>query len=258
MNTRLAAIAFTAFLLLAQTVSAQITTTERFVQIRSIDLNRSVLELFNSGSQSQSLAGWRFCTHDENVVRRYSGSAGLNNFTLASQQSLFFHFNNDADPANPQEVNISSLGGSSAPLNAGPYGAQIYINSAFGSGASIADHVQFSIDGVDNAVADERSDEAEGEVWSDQSEWIPITMDTEMIVLNDASLDSELHSPADYTVTDSVLVGDVNGDGLVSFIDIQPFIDALTSPEFVVAADINFDGEVNFFDIAPFIAVLAG
>ena len=52
--------------------------------------------------------------------------------------------------------------------------------------------------------------------------------------------------------------GDVNGDGLVSFIDIQPFIDALTSPEFVVAADINFDGEVNFFDIAPFIAVLAG
>ena len=79
-----------------------------------------------------------------------------------------------------------------------------------------------------------------------------------MIVLNDASLDSELHSPADYTVTDSALVGDVNGDGLVSFIDIQPFIDALTSPEFVVAADINFDGEVNFFDIAPFIAVLAG
>ena len=76
MNARLATIALTTLFLLAQTVTAQITLPERFVQIRSIDLTTSVLELFNSGTASQSLAGWRFCTHDEDSVRRYSSAGG--------------------------------------------------------------------------------------------------------------------------------------------------------------------------------------
>ena len=78
MNTRLATITLTAFLLLAQTLTAQITVPDRFVQIRSVNLTTSVLELFNSGTSSQSLAGWRFCTHDEDSVRRYSSTTGLN------------------------------------------------------------------------------------------------------------------------------------------------------------------------------------
>ena len=261
MNTRFATIAIAAFLLLAQTATAQITTPERFVQIRSIDLDRSVLELFNSGSQDQSLAGWRFCTHDEDQVRRYSGSTGLNGFTLAGQQSLYVHFNNDADPANAQAVNISALGGSFAtPLDAaGAYGAQIYISSNFGSGAAIADHIQFSVDGLDNASADDRSDEAEGAVWADQNEWIAITADTVLIELDDAFLDSEIHSASDYNV-DLVqdFLGDVNGDGEVNFFDIAPFIEALTAPDFIAEADIDQNGMVNFFDIAPFIVILQG
>ncbi len=260
MNTRLATITLTAFFLLIQTATAQITSPERFVQIRSINLTTSVLELFNSGMNSQSLAGWRFCTHDEDQVRRYSSFSGLNSFTLASGQSLYVHFNNDADPANAQAVNISTIGGSFAtPLDAaGAYGAQIYLNSSFGSGASIADHIQFSIDGLDDNSADDRSDEAEGEVWRDQSEWVSISLDTEMIVLNDASLDSEIHSPADYTVVDPVVVilGDLNGDQMVTFADIQPFILALTSGNFVPAGDIDESGEVNFLDIGPFIGLL--
>jgi len=232
MNTRLATIAITALLLLVQTASAQITVPQRFVQIRSIDLTTSVLELFNSGTTSQPLAGWRFCTHDEDSIRRYSPTTGLNSFTLESGESLFVHFNNDADPNDPLAVNVSTIGGAFAqPLDAeGAYGAQIYFQNGFGNGANIADHVQFSVDGLDNTTADDRSDEAEGEVWDDQNEWVAISLDTEMIVLDEASIGNELHSPADYMVVDSVSVvlGDLNGDSLVSFADIPPFIDALT------------------------------
>ena len=260
MNARLATIALTTLFLLAQTVTAQITLPERFVQIRSIDLTTSVLELFNSGTASQSLAGWRFCTHDEDQVRRYSASTGLNSFTLASGESLYVHFNNDADPANALAVNISTIGGSFAtPLDAaGAYGAQIYWQSGFGVGGNIADHVQFSIDGLDDATADDRSDEAEGEVWNDQNEWVAISLDTEMIVLDAASLGSEIHSPADYTVVAPVLRGDLNGDGLVTFADIPLFIEALQSGTFVPAGDTDENGLLNFADIPAFIAILQG
>jgi len=198
----------TALLLLVQTASAQITVPQRFVQIRSIDLTTSVLELFNSGTTSQPLAGWRFCTHDEDSIRRYSPTTGLNSFTLESGESLFVHFNNDADPNDPLAVNVSTIGGAFAqPLDAeGAYGAQIYFQNGFGNGANIADHVQFSVDGLDNTTADDRSDEAEGEVWDDQNEWVAISLDTEMIVLDEASIGNELHSPADYMVVDSVSV----------------------------------------------------
>lgn len=263
MNTKLATIALSAFLLLAQTVSAQIDTSVRYVQIRSIDLTSSVLELHNFGPNGQSLAGWRFCTHNTTLVRRYTGvSPVLANFTLASGQSLYVHFGNDDDndPTNNQRVNVSALGGSAAPMaGQSAYGAQIYWRTSFGIGANIADHLQFSVDGVDNTTADDRSDEAEGEVWADQNEWISIASDTEMIVLNDDASENEINSPSDYTVVNPItfIVGDVNDDGEVNFMDIAPFISVLSNANFTPAADINGDGSLDFGDIGPFIQLLA-
>ena len=57
---------------------------------------------------------------------------------------------------------------------------------------------------------------------------------------------------------ESPVLGDVNGDGSVDFLDISPFISALSTGEFQVEADINQDGEVNFLDISPFIGLLVG
>ena len=54
-----------------------------------------------------------------------------------------------------------------------------------------------------------------------------------------------------------VLLGDVNQDGSVDFLDISPFIGVLSSNGFQAEADINEDGEVNFLDISPFIGVLS-
>ena len=55
-----------------------------------------------------------------------------------------------------------------------------------------------------------------------------------------------------------VLIGDVNDDGMVSFLDIAPFIAVLSVGDFVDQADVNRDGMVDFLDIAPFIALLSG
>ncbi|MEW6251068.1 MAG: SBBP repeat-containing protein [Planctomycetota bacterium] len=65
----------------------------------------------------------------------------------------------------------------------------------------------------------------------------------------------------------SLLIGDLNCDGIVNFDDINPFVLALSDPVGYAAAfpncninngDVNGDGAVDFDDINPFVALLAG
>ena len=58
--------------------------------------------------------------------------------------------------------------------------------------------------------------------------------------------------------TEPGILGDVNCDGEVNLLDVQPFIDLLSSGGFSDKADINGDGSVNLLDVDPFIALLAG
>ena len=60
------------------------------------------------------------------------------------------------------------------------------------------------------------------------------------------------------TTTSPVLLGDVNLDGVVNFLDISPFISLLSGGGFQTEADINEDEVVNFLDISPFIGILSG
>ena len=74
-----------------------------------------------------------------------------------------------------------------------------------------------------------------------------------------------LSGPGPVTVPD-VLVGDLNGDGVVNFLDIPAFITRLQSRDAYVAmfpnldpdvpGDTNVDGTINFLDIPAFIAIL--
>ena len=54
------------------------------------------------------------------------------------------------------------------------------------------------------------------------------------------------------------LIGDINCDGAVDLLDVSPFVDALSSGEFVAKADVNQDGAVNLLDVSPFIELLSG
>lgn len=82
------------------------------------------------------------------------------------------------------------------------------------------------------------------------------------LVLNsDLSLGDFFSSDATLTVTlvaPTVILGDVNQDGVVTFLDINPFISILSTGGFLEQADCNLDGVVTFLDINPFIQILAG
>ena len=54
------------------------------------------------------------------------------------------------------------------------------------------------------------------------------------------------------------LLGDVNQDGAVDFLDIAPFISQLSSGIFLAEADIDQNNVVDFLDISGFIALLSG
>ena len=56
----------------------------------------------------------------------------------------------------------------------------------------------------------------------------------------------------------NVVMGDINGDGLVNLLDVGAFVELLTSGEFQVEADINGDGSVDLLDVEPFVELLAG
>ena len=256
--TKLLGAVLTAILFSFSSVAAQVPDAERAIQIRTIDFANQTIEVRNFGTTDQPLDGWRFCTHDESEERRYGSGTGLNGVVLAAGESLFVMYNNDASAAN--EFNISSLGNFALPLDVeGAYSIQFYFQTPFGSGANIADHLQFSLGGLDNSIADTRSSIAEGEVWSDQNAWISVSESTVFILLNEGAEMSEINSPDDFAVLDElVLLGDVNMDGSVDFLDIAPFISALSTGVFQAEADIDLSGEVDFLDIASFIAILSG
>ncbi len=53
-------------------------------------------------------------------------------------------------------------------------------------------------------------------------------------------------------------LGNDNGDGIVSLLDIAPFVNAITTGTFIPAADVNMDGVVSLLDVAPFVDLLTG
>ena len=52
--------------------------------------------------------------------------------------------------------------------------------------------------------------------------------------------------------------GDVNCDGVVNLLDVQPFINAISDGAYNSKADVNLDGADNLLDVAPFVALLSG
>ena len=56
----------------------------------------------------------------------------------------------------------------------------------------------------------------------------------------------------------SAIPGDVNCDGAVDLLDVEPFVSLLVSGTYSDKADINQDGLVNLLDVDPFISLLAG
>lgn len=170
----------------------------RDVQIVDVDFTTQVIELFNFGTGTENLSGWQFCSHNGTFIRQYSTATALNGISINPGQSLFVHLLSDAGS---QPGHIDRPAGAWAdPLDPSAHGLGIYFAPVFfPDGNTIADHVQWSIDGIDNPIADERSDEAEaGGVWTDQSTWVVTHSDSTSIMLIEAANGLILHGPSDY------------------------------------------------------------
>ena len=60
------------------------------------------------------------------------------------------------------------------------------------------------------------------------------------------------------TAGSTVMKGDVNMDGAINLLDVDPFIDVLQGGGFQAEADTNCDGAVNLLDVGPFVELLGG
>ena len=87
---------------------------------------------------------------------------------------------------------------------------------------------------------------------------VPVNMNLEIEKWNDVPDVINSQIPYSGIVEINVLRGDVNRDGTVDLLDVQPFVESLTSGELQLEADINLDGVVDLLDVAPFIQLLTG
>ena len=71
-------------------------------------------------------------------------------------------------------------------------------------------------------------------------------------------------APANYgilidgNIVATALLGDVNADGQVNGLDVDPFVDLLLQNQYELLADMNADGKLNGLDVDPFVAAVVG
>ncbi len=247
----------------------------RDVQIRSVDFTTNVVELHNFGAGTEPLDGWRFCTQDEDQILVYSLATGLNGRSLAPGGSLFIHMNNDA-PLSPDAINASTVGAFAGPVDAGPgaYAMSLFFPPVvFSNPGAMADHIMWSVGGLDNTVADERADEARnGGLWVNDARWIATTNFSLRIDLLDTT-GGVLHEPNDYFVTEPTVdpndpndpncplpgcSADLDGDCAVGLPDLAGLLAAfgqtLGDPGYDPRADLDNSAAIDLADLAGLLA----
>jgi hypothetical protein len=82
----------------------------------------------------------------------------------------------------------------------------------------------------------------------------------EIVTEAEASWDtSDLYTTGEVTLASAgVLLGDVNLDGQVNGLDVDPFVDVLLNGPYQSESDMNGDGVVNGVDVDPFVGALVG
>ena len=97
---------------------------------------------------------------------------------------------------------------------------------------------------------------------ADSSEVMDLSPDGTWAIFEGTVISSGVALQAAFTIqfgeSMKEILGDVNCDGAVNLLDVQPFVDLLSNGEFSNKADINEDGAVNLLDVGPFVMILSG
>ena len=99
-----------------------------------------------------------------------------------------------------------------------------------------------------------------GQSWELLGKGLPAVVVTDLAFLADTrELFAATHGRSIYSIAiPEPLLGDVNLDGAVNLVDVDPFVDLLGIGDYQAEADCNQDGVVNLLDVDPFIAILVG
>lgn len=62
--------------------------------------------------------------------------------------------------------------------------------------------------------------------------------------------------PGDFLVGTALLPGDLNCDGTIDLLDVNPFVKLLSSSTYNIKADINCDGQLDLLDVQPFVELI--
>jgi MYXO-CTERM domain-containing protein len=73
-----------------------------------------------------------------------------------------------------------------------------------------------------------------------------------------AQFTGQVNQIAQFTFVPEPMFGDVNGDGQVNGLDVDPFVEVLLSGPYQTEADMNEDQVVNGLDVDPFVAAVVG
>lgn len=213
MNTPRLTVALAVVIATASSAAAQ---TNRSIQIRSVDFDRGLIEVFNFGSADADLTGWRFCSFDQNDSFQYTAAGGLSGVTIEAATSFYVHFNNDAPVGDPDRINRSALGNFATPLSPAAFGLSFYDPPAgggimFGNSSLISDYVQWSVGGAANSNAAFRAGQAVGQgLWTSGSEFVATTPGTGRIDLTDGD-GVLLHGSADFFALGETVFDEAGG-----------------------------------------------
>ncbi len=143
------------------------------IQFHKVDFSRKMIEIINVGANVQSLDGWRLCSSDANEINKCTGSSGFNGISIAPGEIKLIRLDNQSDQ--PNQINISDLGGAlAAPFSKASYSLQLFKPPfSLTNPASLAHHIQWSVDGIHNNTADQQSNNAViAGLWQLSTDWI--------------------------------------------------------------------------------------
>ena len=95
-----------------------------------------------------------------------------------------------------------------------------------------------------------------GDIISNQLGDAQMTLVNGDVITQDSVLGVELLANPEFL--QGIILGDMNLDGTVNLLDVDPFIWTLSGVNFIPEADCNQDGSTNLLDIDPFIQFLTG
>lgn len=234
----------------------------RDIQISAVDFENGTLTLQNFGSSDISLTGWRFCSHDSDEQRRYTGINALSGVTVEAGTTFTVHFNNDA-PGGSDSVNRSTLGNFALPLDQDAYSIQIFFPNPdtgtvqFGNAATIADHVQWNTaDGTVGSAQSRTAQAVSTGLWTGLNQYVMTQADSLRFDLTDTA-NGRLHGPGDYSVTNpsgGCNVADVAEPlGTLNIDDVLTFLDAFANEDPIAdvaapAGAFNIDDVISFLN----------